>query len=185
MKEVIPHRKPTRSKYIDYSRSGAYFVTICAKDRKQIFSRIVYESKAMEGAASYSPTSDFENVSSCATVHLTDIGRIAHEQLTKISERFEGVRVDEYVIMPNHIHVVIFLGNTDEMSDQKHDLNDIIRVYKSFTARLCKKAYGIEGLFQRSYYDHFIRDKSDYEKIARYIRNNPITWYYDELYTDL
>ena len=61
---------------------------------------------------------------------------------------------------------------------------DIICAYKSLTARECKKIGFDDKLFQKSFYEHIIRDRKDYEEITRYIYENPMRWYYDELYTD-
>lgn len=187
MNDTKPTRKPTRSKHIDYFKAGAYFVTICTRGRKPLLSKISFEdsNRPSTGAASCSPTPACFSGKPNATVCLSDVGRIAEKQLLELPQRFEGVKIGEYVIMPNHIHAVIFMCQSVEDADRQYGLIDVIRVYKSLTARLCKKEAEIENLFQRSYYDHFIRDKEDFEKIVRYIRENPMKWYYDELYTGL
>lgn len=190
MKESVPVRKSTRSKNIDYSKPGAYFVTICTRNRKDMLSRIEndcmhccneVESRALEaGAASYSPTIDKGFSANFPKLFLTEIGKIAERQLLAACERFSNVRIDEYVIMPNHIHIIIFIDGHEE--GFVHGLNDVIRVFKSTASRECKAKYQIDGLFQRSYYDHLIKDKADYTKIVRYIRENPKTWFYDRYY---
>ena len=92
-----------------------------------------------------------------------------------------GDKVDQYVIMPNHIHVILLLEETAE--DCRHvTLSNIICAYKSLTTRACKKAHTIDKLFQSSFYEHVIRGREDYHEIAEYILNNPKQWEMDKLY---
>ena len=63
-------------------------------------------------------------------------------------------------------------------------MNDVIRAFKSLTSRICKQRFAIETIFQRSFYDHVIRDRKDYETRKKYINENPIKWYYDKIYED-
>ena len=86
----LPKRKPTRLKGYDYSQSGAYFVTICTKDRKNLLSSI----SVGQGLAP-------------AENHLTQYGDIAKEQLIALEHRYKHIKIDKYVIMPNHIHILI------------------------------------------------------------------------------
>ena len=90
----LPKRKSTRLKNYDYSSKGAYFVTICVKDRKRILSDIV---KSVGVGALDDPQ-----------IRLTAIGKIAEKNLLS-SENISGVIIDRYVIMPDHIHAIIFL----------------------------------------------------------------------------
>ena len=110
MKDFTLVRKPTRSKNIDYSKPGAYFVTICTQDRKHLLSRIendiVFcgedEPKSEEaGAASYSPTSAEKFIVNSPKLCLTEVGEVIERQLLGVGERFHNIRIDEYVIMPN------------------------------------------------------------------------------------
>ena len=94
MEKELPNRKPTRHKNHDYSTSGAYFVTICVKNREKILSKI---------------ECNFENRN--VNVNLTDIGKNIEENLLK-SQNIPGVIIDKYVIMPDHIHAIIVLKNT-------------------------------------------------------------------------
>ena len=88
-------RKPTRLKGYDYSTPGAYFLTICVKDKRQLLSKIV------GGDAHIVP----EN-------NLSPAGMICDKYINNINSRYENVTVDKYVIMPNHIHLIIFLHGT-------------------------------------------------------------------------
>ena len=190
MKDFTLVRKPTRSKNIDYSKPGAYFVTICTHGRKHLLSKIENVSKQCcnevwhinreAGSASYSPTSAGGFIVNFPELRLTEIGKTVEDKLIAVSERFSNIRIDEYVIMPNHIHAIVFMD--EYCGKSARDLNDVVRVFKSLASRECKVKYQIDRLFQRSYHDHLIKDKDDYLKIARYIRDNPKTWFYNRYY---
>ena len=93
----LPKRKPTRLKNFDYSSAGAYFITICIKDRKRILSDII---KPVGVGAFDDPLTP--------QIQLTEIGKITEKYLLS-SENIPGVKIDRYVVMPDHIHVIIFL----------------------------------------------------------------------------
>ena len=102
----LPKRKPTRLRNFDYSSAGAYFVTICIKDRKRILSDII---KPVGVGAFDDPLTP--------QIQLTEIGKITEKYLLS-SENIPGVKIDRYVVMPDHIHVIIFLY-PDEYASRK------------------------------------------------------------------
>lgn len=157
-------RKHPRLKQYDYSQPGAYFITICTENKRCLLSYIV------------------EGASNAVKPTLTDHGKIAQEQLLLLEERYPFLKVAQYVIMPNHIHAILVLGD-DGSGKPRPSLNDIICAYKSLTTRICKRAYPIDKLFQTSYYEHVIRGREDYLEIAAYIENNPMRWTLDKLYS--
>lgn len=169
-------RKSTRLPGFYYG-AGAYFVTICTQDRKCLLSEII--SHPLTGV------NVGEGLAPPAQVRLTPYGAIAQEQLVNLENRYPSIKIDQYVIMPNHIHVIIQIqancGETGGASPSP-TLVDVIRAFKSITTRLCNKAAPIPQLFQRSFYDHVIRSESDYLEIARYINENPAKWMQDEFY---
>ncbi len=176
----LPQRKATRLKNFDYSSTGAYFVTICIKDRKKFLSEVIkgsgsltnqtYDSLVGEGLA----PPEF-------SVRLKPCGEIAKEQLLCLERRFPSVSIEDYVIMPDHIHIVVFLHERSGGASPSPTLNDVICAFKSLTSRICKQRYGIEQIFQRSYAEHIVRDREDYETRRRYIYENPKRWYYKNL----
>ena len=178
----LPKRKSTRLKNFDYSSAGAYFVTICVRDRMQILSEIVrtdlpatyktIETAVGEGLA---PPE--------ITVKLKPCGEAVKEQLQLIETRFPSVTVEDYVIMPDHIHAVIFLHEKTGGASPSPTLDDILCAFKSLTSRNCKQKYGIEKMFQRSSAEHIVRDREDYETRRTYIYENPRRWYYKYLNT--
>ena len=156
----LPVRKPTRLKGYDYAQCGAYFVTICTHNRKCILSNIVGEGlRALP-----------KNI-------LKPIGEEIEKTIQFIDNKYKNVDIDKYVIMPNHIHLIVILNDTG--GDGTPPLQDIIGQLKSYTTN----KYG-DVLWQRSYHDHIIRGEKDYKKIWEYIDTNVIKWEDDCFYDD-
>ena len=115
-------------------------------------------------------------------IEYTAYGKIAQEQLFLLEKRYPSLRIDQYVIMPNHIHAILFLEEAAGASPRP-TITDIICAYKSLTTRDCQKARPIDKLFQTSFYEHVIRGREDYDEIAEYIVNNPKQWEIDKLFS--
>ena len=170
----MPKRKDLRLRQYDYSSAGAYFVTICIKDRKRILSDII--NPTVGGGAHDAPLTP--------QIQLTDIGKITEKYLLS-SENIPGVKIDRYVIMPDHIYVIIFLypdqyiSRKDGSSRAPTPTNEMLPHIVSTFKRFCNKEIG-DNIFQRGYIEHIVRDREDYETRAKYICENPIRWYYDE-----
>ena len=169
----LPKRKALRLGRYDYSAKGAYFVTICIRDRKRILSDIIMNPPVGVGAYDDPPMPQ---------IQLTQIGKIAEKYLLS-SENISGVKIDRYVIMPDHIHVIIFLypdqyaPRRDGSSRAPTPTNEMLPHIVSAFKRLCNKEIG-NNVFQRGYMEHIIRDCEDYEARVKYICENPIRWYY-------
>ena len=163
MDNRFPQRKHPRLESYDYSKGGAYFITICIQNRKCLLSRIV------------------ERVHAPAEILHSTYGQIARDQLFLLEHRYPFLKIDQYVIMPNHIHVILLLEETAGASPRP-TISDIICAYKSLTTRECKKYRQIDKLFQTSFFEHVIRGRRDYDEIAEYITNNPKQWTMDKLY---
>ncbi len=142
----LPQRKKIRVGEYDYSQCGAYFVTICTQNRRPILSNIVGDD---------------------AHIVPKRYGQIAEKYLKNAAE------IEKYVIMPNHIHMLIRLEEqgAEKRSPQASRIASIVRSIKTLTT----KEIG-EPIFQRSYYDHVIRNQRDYNEIWEYIENNPRKW---------
>ena len=170
----LPKRKDLRLKHYDYSSAGAYFVTICIKDRKRILSDIIKPSVGV-GALDDPLTPQ---------IKLTRIGKITEKYLLS-SEKIPGVKIDQYVIMPDHIHVIIFLypdkytSRKDGSSRAPTPTNEMLPHIVSTFKRFCNREIG-NNIFQRGYIEHIVRDRKDYEARSKYIYENPIRWYYKE-----
>ena len=164
----LPKRKNTRLPEFDYNTPGVYFITVCTYNKKKILSRIV-------GAIHESPV-----------VQLTENGKIVDYYINNLEKRF-GVGVDNYVIMPNHIHLMI---SVDERAIRESPLRErsiiskVIGYLKMNVSRdMHKKGYYGE-IWQRSFYDHIIRNDMDYQSIWQYIYGNPSKWLEDCFYVE-
>ena len=158
MENKLPERKPTRLPYYDYNNNGAYFLTICTRERKEILSQI----------------------NSCSeNVDLLEYGVIADKIIQQMNMFYDNVNIEAYVIMPNHIHVlaVVSEGGASRTSPPTRQHSVISRFVSNFK-RLCNREYG-ENIWQRHFYDHIIRNREDYENHLRYISENPARWSYN------
>lgn len=155
----LPKRKQNRLPYFDYSSPGAYFITICTEDKRCILGSIV------GGGALDAPK-----------VKLTSAGRIVQKYILS-SNNVAGITVDKYVIMPNHIHMILVVADSDTggTSRAPSPTNAVIPHMVSTFKRFCHQEAGIK-IFQRSYHDHVIRGEQDYQKIWEYIDTNPARW---------
>ncbi|MBQ1258384.1 MAG: hypothetical protein IIX93_14060, partial [Clostridia bacterium] len=135
MDDKLPKRKHPRLKNFDYSKSGAYFITICTHNKQCLLSQIVGQGLAP------------------AENRYTTYGEIAKEQLFLLEKRYPSVKIDQYVIMPNHIHAIIVLNDAAGASPRP-TITDVICAYKSLTTRECKKIKAIDKVFQTSFYEH-------------------------------
>ena len=180
MEEQNPKRKPTRIKQYDYSSVGAYFVTICTQDRKQILSEIIRTNNTSVCETDRYVVGDGALDVPC--IRLTPIGKIVEKHLLS-SENIQGVKVDKYVIMPDHIHAIIFIKSKKETNQQNgtsrapSPTNELLPHIVSTFKRFCNKEIGY-NIFQRSFADHIIRDNEDYETRKKYIYENPMRWFY-------
>ncbi len=179
----LPKRKSTRLKNYDYSSTGVYFVTICIQDRKQILSEIIKTARHAIDEPENSAVG--EGLAPPAyLVKLKPCGEVAREQLQLIEQRFPSVSVKDYIIMPDHVHVILYLRKEAGGASPSPTLDDVICAFKSLTSRSCKQKHGIEKMFQRSSAEHIIRDMEDYETRRKYIYENPERWYFKYLNTE-
>ena len=166
-----PTRKPMRLKDHDYSAPGAYFITVCTRDKRRILSGIEKPLGETVGEGLAPPA-----------VCLSASGRIVEEQIRALPARFPGLSVDRYVVMPNHVHLLISLshvsGGASPSPTRGSSMTDAVRTLKSLSSRLS----GSGPLWQRSYYDHIVRNEDDYRQIAEYIDANPARWREDRFY---
>lgn len=150
----LPKRKPTRLKNYDYSLSGAYFITICAKDRKAVLSNIVV------GASIARPKE----------IRLTEYGIIVETAILNIPKYYPAISVDNYVIMPDHIHLLLQINSDNDGRPMvAPTISRVIQQMKGYVT----KRIGF-SIWQKSYNDHIVRGKDDYESIWEYIEHNPL-----------
>ena len=173
----VHHRRSIRLQGYDYSGEGAYFVTICSYKRECIFSTV---GAGLASALHSKPI-----------IQLKDPGKIILKIWNKIPERFENVLIDDLVIMPNHIHGILFIEKSDKRVDARPTptLGDIICSFKSECVTEYFKYIKDNNLlssckiWQRNYYEHIIRNDRELNTYRRYILNNPGKWEEDEYFT--
>ena len=166
MENELPKRKPTRLRKFDYNSAGAYFITICTQNRKNILSAIVGEGSPLPQLSRY--------------------GEIVDKWIKKILEKYQEISVDCYVIMPNHIHLLLSVVKDDGRGDPSPTVDAAMGWLKYQVTKEINKMRGTEGekLFQRSFYDHIVRNPDDYQEICKYIYENPLRWHFDKLYAE-
>ncbi len=158
-------------KEYDYRNAGVYFVTICTKDRKHILSTIKDDDiDNGVGATSGRPFSP----------RLTTVGTLVENAVKNISTHYPNAQIDDYVIMPNHVHLIITLQATQD-GGPPMAAPTLGRIVNQFKGAVSKKAG--KKIWQKSFYEHIIRDASDYDEKMKYLYENPLRWHYDELYT--
>jgi putative transposase len=142
-----PERKTPRLADFDYRSAGAYFVTVCSRKRTCIFGNVV----------------DDEMVLSLA-------GRLVEKCWMKIPEHFSGTEIDSFVVMPNHVHGIVWLSRAGHAPP----LPVLVGAFKSAASRDAGRP-----LWQRSFYDRVVRDEAELAGFRQYIRDNPLKWALD------
>lgn len=172
-------RKSIRLKNYDYSRPGAYYITICTQDKACLLGQVVNRKTVP-----------------------SDAGKMVRQIWEEIPSRYPGVRLDAFVLMPNHIHGIIILERKSSLQDCNQrgaesgrpqgylaamSLSDIVRRFKTLTTR--KYIDGVKQLgwprfkekfWQANYYEHVVRNEDSFNSIREYIANNPAQWELDE-----
>ena len=121
---------------------------------------------------------------------LNDIGKIIHNSWLWLSDQYDYVNLDEFVVMPNHVHGIIFLtdmimkGASRGAPTSRKPLGQLIGAFKTVSTKQINQLRNMPGrrLWQRNFYEHVIRDESDLARIREYIINNPANWEKDEYY---
>lgn len=160
----LPVRKHPRLKEYDYSSNGVYFVTICTKNRIHYLSHIVGRDDLIP-----------------PKTELTNIGKITDKYINSIETAYNNVSVEKYVIMPDHIHLLLFIDVSDESSggvgSPRPTLNRIIKALK----RMITKEVGF-SIWQESFYEEIIRNEKAFYNTWNYIEGNPSEWITDKKY---
>lgn len=183
----IHHRRSIRLRDYDYSQGGAYFLTICTKDRDCLFWNV--------GAYGHTPRL-------ATPLPLNDLGRIVEEEWLRTPEIRPHIELDAYVVMPNHVHGIVVI-NTDEKTfterrerpgvyqyaptkdsirSPSQTIGAVVRGFKSSVTARVNSLRGTPGtpVWQRNYYEHTIRNDGDVTRIRDYIAANPASWTDDE-----
>jgi putative transposase len=172
---TLPQRRSIRLKGYDYSQAGAYFVTLCT-----------YQQHCLFGAVS------------AGTVQLNEFGRIASDEWSKSTDVRQEIELDAVVVMPNHLHGIVWIINPDEQTTpvgahgraplQRNklwrppkSLGSFIAGYKAAATQQINWLRHTPGapVWQRNYYEHIIRTERALTAIRQYIFQNPLRWELD------
>lgn len=145
----FPNRKYPRLKYFDYRSENYYFITICTYEKNCIFGK---------------------------PGMLNSRGKTVENAILQIPHHFSGIRLDKFVVMPNHVHFIL------EVEKKGSDLFNAVGSFKSSSTRMLHISELDLKVWQRSFYDHVIRNQKSYDKIWNYIDTNPIKWEEDCFY---
>lgn len=151
----LPKRKANRLQEFDYSADGGYFITICTAGMRSVLSSVTV------GAACGRPP---ETV-------LSDLGKIVVDEISRLDSVYDCLRVDHYVVMPNHIHMIMMI---DTASGRPQAAPTISRVVNQFKGAVTKRAG--KSIWQKGFHDHVLRDDRDYILHLQYIDENPEKW---------
>jgi len=168
-------RHSIRLQKFDYSQNGAYFITICSYNKQCLFGRVINDE-----------------------MRLSEFGQIASKCWHDITSHFSFVIPDLFVIMPNHIHGILNITDTNcrgiacyAPSERKSNrfggvtpssVSSIVRSYKSAVTKSLNRLHLSTGtpIWQRNYYEHVIRDEEELIRVREYIQHNPLKWDEDE-----
>ena len=154
----IKQRKQMRLKNFDYSQNGYYFITICTKDMQCLLSSVV-------GA---------DDLGS-PHVELKNYGKIVEKNINLMNDIYNNMNVENYVIMPNHIHLLIHIFNSFQGSPRSSTPTNLISKFVSAFKKFTNKEADA-NLWQRGFYDHIIRNEEDLYNHIQYINENPKKW---------
>ncbi len=152
MDNKSPKRKKNRLECYDYSSCGTYFLTICTLERRNYFW-----------------SEDNKNVYNPEDVKLSACGKIAEEAINNIPAIYPAMRVDKYVIMPDHIHLMLMVcADEDGRPMTAPTMSRVVNQLKGYVTRRIGHT-----IWQKSFFDHVIRNQKDYEEHINYIYQNP------------
>ena len=180
------HRRSIRLRGYDYSLPGAYFVTICVRDRQCVFGDVL-----------------------AGRMQRSRIGDLGHAFWINIPDHVPHVVLDAFIVMPNHVHGIIGLTESSDrnrrdvqlnvptqsnvptpgsahpyyaaLSPKRDTLSVIIRTYKGAVTRWCRRNAYPDFAWQPRFSDHIIRSERALKNIRRYIAEHPMRWHLDKL----
>ena len=155
---TLPERKKNRLQSYDYQTPGYYFITFCTNDRACLLGHI---TEADETRRSF--------------VVLSEAGVVVDQAIRSIPAHYSGVMLDKYVIMPNHVHLILVL------LDDGKPCPSVSRIVQQLKGLITKRLG--KNIWQIHFHDHVIRNEQDYREIWQYIDNNPTKWSLDRYYT--
>ena len=170
---LIHHRRSIRLPGYDYAQVGFYFVTVCSQGQQPLFGQVVE-----------------------AHVELNEFGHVVSDSWGWLAENYPFVELDEWVVMPNHLHGIMVITNgcrggsrtapttASNLGTIRKPLGRLIGAFKTVSTKKINQMRGAPGtaIWQRNYYEHVVRGDESLQDIREYIVNNPANWEFDELY---
>lgn len=138
-------RKPTRIPEYDYSKCNYYFITMCSYEKKCIFGK---------------------------PGDLNHNGKIVETHIKNLESYYKSLKVDNYVVMPNHVHMILILEDQEE----NPNISSVVGAFKTGVTKAIRMIEPNKKVWQRSFHDHIIRNQKSYERIWMYIEDNPRRW---------
>lgn len=164
------HRRSIRLAHFDYASENSYFITIVTYQRQNLFGQILNDE-----------------------VHLSRLGEVVRVNWLALPEHFPNSEIDEFVVMPNHIHGIINLFDDHRRGTiyraptegfgkpVKGSIPTIIRTFKAAVTRDARReSIYLAPIWQRNYFEHIIGEILEYDQVIEYIHNNPRNWLMDE-----
>jgi putative transposase len=157
--ETGRHRRSVRLKGYDYSQEGAYFVTICTHGREPSLGRVA-----------------------AGEMILSNSGRVVSQSWLWLAEQYPFVELDEWVVMPNHVHGIVILRRSGSRTAPTKPLGRLVGAFKTVSAKQINRQRGTPGarFWQRNYYERVVRDEDELNRLRRYLLDNPVQWEGDE-----
>ncbi|MDD3536376.1 MAG: hypothetical protein PHC50_09565 [Candidatus Cloacimonetes bacterium] len=155
---MLPERKNIRLRDYDYTKGGAYFITICCHNKECLFG-------------------DMDE----GYLRLNQYGNIVHDEWIKTRHLRENIILEDFIVMPNHFHGIIILEKKKSLNEAGEiiapaTLGDVVRGFKTAVTVQMRKAGFTGTVWQRGYYDHIIRNQFDSNATVAYIIANPTKW---------
>ena len=177
----------SRLKNWDYASPGYYFVTIQTENRECYFGDVVIDYNIHGGNVSGGDVVETQNF---ASLRATPIGKIAHQYWIEIPNHFPFVILDEFIVMPNHVHGILHFKKPgyrgwekNRFAPQSQNLPSVIRGYKAAVSKYAT-VNNIEFAWQPRYHDHVIKSGKRLNIIRQYIKNNPAKWINEKPHND-
>jgi putative transposase len=192
-----------RAQWWDYSRNGAYFITICTQHRVHYFGEIVLSDAINDINVNVetrliASLQESPRLIQNPYLQSTVLGELAEQIWYEIPSHFAFIQLDAFVVMPNHLHGILLIKNDNvdrSPPEQKtggfaknknpmlnENISRVVRWFKgrcAFEMRKCHAGFK----WQSRFHDHIIRDDSEYQRINNYIETNPQNWEIDKFFT--
>ena len=154
---ALPERKRNRLQTYDYQTPGYYFLTFCTEGRACLLGQVMEADETRQ-----------------SSMILSEAGSVVDEAIRAIPAHYPGVALDKYVIMPNHVHLILHLQDTGKPCPS------VFRIVQQLKGVVTKRLG--RNIWQIHFHDHVIRNEQDYREIWQYIENNPTKWFLDRYY---